>query len=370
MQTQPAIRCFHLLNAELLTHVAPICAAVGAQVKPYSSEAAETDVVLLDLESVERSAAVHRTLLVGTKDEASELYEVASGTDLKVVVLPEGAQWLAAELSRGHKQQRAYTTIFAGSTGGAGSSTAAVIAAHQSAHRGGRVMLVDGTSFPAPHVGTSSLLAVPESSQATWDLLLQSPELPLPGAFLKHVPSVSVGDGTVMWVGAQKRRQNLPVHHLRAFIEQYVHHVDHVVIDVGQPQRAATLRADRNILVTSMSNQADAACHYLSEEDTKWDLLLNGAPAAGWTPDRFAQLARQEVAGRLKQLPFHRHTLAHLAARKDLPDLGHTQVRPKRSKPKPTPVAPPVASHGYWVPELPPRPLYAQMLFKLGVRRP
>lgn len=390
--------CGHDVDAAALAQIGPICAAAGLEVhrlRDCADPAQRPRAIFYSLARCPDELPNAATFLVGTADELTALYERAAGTDLQVVILPQAQQWLLSVLGEERHGPSATLTVVAGSIGGVGTSTVAALTALRAAQAGRRILLIDGTATPTPHVGISAALTPASTAGHGWDEVLQMPDLPAVTALKTHLPQRKFPTGSVHWIAARTARQRLPVFQLKAFVRRYRRHFDGLIIDAGTPERGATLAADRHLLVSGINAQADAACQFLEAPKVPWQVVLNGAAAPGWHPFRCAELSTHQVIGRIRKLSLGRTDTAKLARTKTLFFLDDQRTEPSleqqpepeasaktartESVPRPRkPVGQEVGAHGGarrqpgavrerpWLPELPPPTLLGSLLSRRG----
>ncbi|MFC0583040.1 hypothetical protein [Micrococcoides hystricis] len=323
--------CLHALQPELLAEIAPVCATAQLDVLPLAERnkrAGQPKAIFYSLITAPSEPSREPVFLVGYHTEIAELYRQAALVEAQVVVIPDATEWLLSALSEEQTTSAALVTVVAGSTGGSGASTVATLCAVRAAAQGNRMLLVDGTAHPTPQVGVASLLNAHATHDAGWDEILQLHELPTAENLRQHVAHQEVRAGKLWWISAHQDRLTLPVCQLAALVRRYRHHFDQIIIDAGAADRAKTLEADRYLLVTGMTDQADAACFFLEKTTTRWNLVLNGTPARNWTPSRFAEASGHPVLGRIKPLTLDGRTLLKVALRRSLAFLDPTHRPP------------------------------------------
>ncbi len=319
--SSPAGFCAHDVDTELLALIGPVCAAAGLQIRSLreaTDPLQRPRAVFYSLERCPQEPPNIPAFLVGTAEQLTELYERAAATALQVVILPQAQQWLLSVLSAEEAGALGAVTVVAASVGGAGASTVAALLALRTAQAGDRVLLLDGTATPTPHVGIGGVLPHDAAASHGWDEVLQMPDLPAVSALKRYLARRDFDTGSLHWIEARKARQRLPIFQLKAFVQRYRRHFEHLIVDAGTPERGETLVADRYLLVSGIDPQADAACHFVNAHEVPWQLVLNGAAAPGWHPVRCAELSAHPVIGRVRRLPLGRTDPARLARSKTL----------------------------------------------------
>jgi cellulose biosynthesis protein BcsQ len=162
---------------EAVTQVAA-AASLDAVVRPTVGSAMEelatADVILLgeDIREV-LPRRLRPTMLVGMSGRSSQLWQRASAVAAeRVVLLPEGSQWLAEYLSGLQDPVKGGLVVgVLGGCGGAGASTAAVLLAAHAARSGVLTLLVDGDARGG---GLDVTLGAEGATGLRWPDLLQA----------------------------------------------------------------------------------------------------------------------------------------------------------------------------------------------------
>lgn len=224
-------------DEQLADHVALIAAACGVVLLLHRSvpEAVPDgcSMVLLGPDAApECPAGGFRVpvVLIGFGRDGEDLWRAAArDPGARVAVLPEAAAWLGEYLGeRALHSGRGRVTVFSGATGGAGTTTLAVLAAVGAARRGVRSLLVDAD----PHSrGLWPLLGRPAVSGVGWEDFMRSRGRIAPGHLAEVLPS-SEGTTVLTWTGG------LPAPVPPAMVNEVIaasrRTFDTVVVDAGR----------------------------------------------------------------------------------------------------------------------------------------
>lgn len=169
-------------------------------------------------------------VLIGFGRDGEDLWRAAArDPGARVAVLPEAAAWLGEYLGeRALHSGRGRVTLFSGATGGAGTTTLAVLSALGAGRRGVRSLLVDAD----PHSrGLWPLLGRPTVSGVGWEDFMRSRGRIAPGHLAEVLPAAD-GTAVLTWTGGIP--ETVPPAMVNEVIAASRRTFDTVVVDAGR----------------------------------------------------------------------------------------------------------------------------------------
>ncbi|MGP5072918.1 septum site-determining protein Ssd [Arthrobacter rhombi] len=237
-------------------------------------------------------------VLVGFGPDGEDLWRAAArDPGSRVAVLPEAAAWLGEYLGeRALHSGRGRVTVFSGATGGAGTTTLAVLSAVGAGRRGVRSLLVD---VDPQSRGLWPLLGRPTVSGVGWEDFMRSRGRIAPGHLADVLPAA---DGTAVLTWSGSTPETLPPAMVNEVIAASRRTFDTVVVDagraVGVDQTLASL-ADSVIIVApgTMTGVGPARPGGGQAHRGPRRLVVTGRLPTGIDPSRLASAVDLELLG-------------------------------------------------------------------------
>ncbi|WP_417234704.1 septum site-determining protein Ssd [Arthrobacter sp.] len=314
----------------LADHVALIAAACGVVLaverRPPDPWPAGCTLALLGPDAVlDPSAAGPRVpvVLVGFASDRDGLWRVAARQPgVRVAILPEASAWLGEflgerELHAGHGR----LTVFAGGTGGTGTTTLAVLTALYAGRKGTRSLVVDAD----PHSrGIWALLGRPAAGGVGWEDLMRSRGQIAPGHLAGILPQVG-GTSVLTWTHGQPAPVRGAI--LHEVIAAARRSFDAVVVDAGRSAglgETLVQLADSVLVVASAAvpGSPQAFTPVGPDAGTTWRIVVTGSLPAGMDAPRVAAAAGLELLAYVPPTPA-------LAAASAEGRLGSVLTRPR-----------------------------------------
>ena len=237
-------------------------------------------------------------ILVGFGPDSEDLWRAAArDPGSRVAVLPEAAAWLGEYLGeRALHSGRGRVTVFSGATGGAGTTTLAVLSALGAGRRGARSLLVDADPQSR---GLWPLLGRPTASGVGWEDFMRSRGRIAPGHLADVLPATE-GTAVLTWSGSTP--EALPPALVNEVIGASRRTFDTVVVDAGRAvavdQTLASL-ADSVIVVAPGTITGVGPARPAGGQARRGPrrLVVTGRLPTGVDPSRLASAAEMELLG-------------------------------------------------------------------------